>query len=247
MSKCAVLKEELPLAHLLPFFSPHLDVRPPPCGPPAQVPGVTCLPRSPAEQAPAAPENRLRLRVVGGAAAVPPRPHTELPPPPPTLMPDRREPLACLAIAHCPPCEPQCWPLPRTPDSYTEGPHPQLLNPQLTALGCSLLTPTILAESENWLWWEDPSPNCHTQAQVHFQGKNVCPWPLSAKRLSQERQEKGRPRRRESLLPKSPMATSGSPELPPAQCPILQTPLSAAALPPTQKSALGKGRLSNSH
>lgn len=115
--------------------------------------------------------NRLRLRVVGGAAAVPPRPHTELPPPPPTLMPDRREPLACLAIAHCPPCEPQCWPLPRTPDSYTEGLHPQLLNPQLTTLGCSLLTPTILAESENWLWWEDLSPNCHTQAQVHFEVK----------------------------------------------------------------------------
>lgn len=197
---------------------------------------------------------RLLLRRTGSGSVwwverlpVPPRPHTELPPPPPTLMPDRREPLACLAIAHCPPCEPQCWPLPRTPDSYTEGPHSQLLNPQLIALGCSLLTPTILAESENWLWWEDPSPNFHTQAQVHFQGKNVCPWPLSAKRLSQERQEKGRPRRRESLLPKSPMATSGSPELPPAQCPILQTPLSAAALPPTQKSALGKGWLSNSH
>lgn len=138
-------------------------------------------------------------------------PHTELLPPPPPLVLDRKEPLACLAITHCHLCEPQYWPLPRTPHSYTEGLCPRP-NPQLMALGYSLLTPPpILADSEAWLWWKDPSPNCHTQAQVHCRGKNFCPRPLSAKPLSQERQEKGRPRRRESLLPKKPRGDIGVP------------------------------------
>lgn len=67
-------------------------------------------------------------------------PHPELLPPPPPLVLDRKEPLACLAITHCHLCEPQYWPLPRTPHSYTEGLCPQP-NPQLMAPGYSLLTP----------------------------------------------------------------------------------------------------------